>query len=32
MCPDFDPHVHRDVGDIVEAEIAGTVGLLPGGP
>jgi len=26
---DFDPHVHRDVGDIVEAEIAGTVGLLP---
>ena len=30
MCPDFDPHVHRDVGDIVEAEIAGTVGLLPG--
>ena len=30
ICPDFDPHVHRDVGDIVEAEIAGTVGLLPG--
>jgi len=30
LCPDFDPHVHRDVGDIVEAEIAGTVGLLPG--
>jgi hypothetical protein len=30
ICPDFDPHVHRDVGDIVEAEIAATVGLLPG--
>jgi hypothetical protein len=30
VCPDFDPHVHRDVGDMVEAEIAGTVGLLPG--
>jgi hypothetical protein len=30
ICPNFDPHVHRDVGDIVEAEIAGTVGLLPG--
>ena len=30
ICPDFDPHVRRDVGDIVEAEIAGTVGLLPG--
>ena len=30
VCPDFDPHVQRDVGDIVEAEIAGTVGLLPG--
>jgi len=30
LCPDFDPHVRRDVGDIVEAEIAGTVGLLPG--
>jgi hypothetical protein len=30
LCPDFDPHVHRDVGDLVEAEIAGTVGLLPG--
>ena len=31
ICPDFDPHVHRDVGDIVEAEIGGTVGLwLPG--
>jgi hypothetical protein len=30
ICPDFDPHVHRDVGDIVEAEMAGTVGLLPG--
>ena len=28
ICPAFDPHVHRDVGDIVEAEIAGTVGLL----
>jgi hypothetical protein len=27
ICPNFDPHVHRDVGDIVEAEIAGTVGL-----
>jgi len=30
ICPNFDPHVRRDVGDIVEAEIAGTVGLLPG--
>jgi hypothetical protein len=30
ICPDFDPHVHRDVGDIVEAEVGGTVGLLPG--
>ena len=30
ICPNFDPQVHRDVGDIVEAEIAGTVGLLPG--
>jgi hypothetical protein len=30
ICPDFDPHVRRDVGDIVEAELAGTVGLLPG--
>jgi hypothetical protein len=32
MCPDFDPHVLRDVGAIVEAEIAGMVRLLPGGP
>jgi hypothetical protein len=30
ICPDFDPEVHRDVGDIVEAEIGGTVGLRPG--
>jgi hypothetical protein len=30
ICPNFDPQVHRDVGDLVEAEIAGTVGLLPG--
>ncbi|MGE3541972.1 MAG: hypothetical protein AB7N91_31720 [Candidatus Tectimicrobiota bacterium] len=30
LCPDFDPQVHRDVGDILEAEVAGTVGLLPG--
>jgi hypothetical protein len=30
ICPDFDPQVHRNVGDIVEAEIVGTVGLLPG--
>ena len=30
ICPAFDRHVQRDVGDIVEAEIAGTVGLLPG--
>jgi hypothetical protein len=30
ICPNFDPDVHRDVGDIVETEIAGTVGLLPG--
>jgi hypothetical protein len=29
MCPHFDPQIHRDVGDIVEAEIAGMVGLLP---
>lgn len=31
VCPDFDPQVSRDVGDNIEAEIAGTVGLvLPG--
>jgi hypothetical protein len=30
ICPAFDRHVQRNVGDIVEAEIAGTVGLLPG--
>ena len=30
ICPNFDPHVRRDVGDIVEAEVAGSVGLLPG--
>jgi hypothetical protein len=30
ICPNFDPQVRRDVGDLVEAEIAGTVGLLPG--
>jgi hypothetical protein len=30
ICPHFDPQVHRDLGDLVEAEIAGTVGLLPG--
>ena len=30
ICPDFDPEVRRDVGDLVEAELAGTVGLLPG--
>jgi hypothetical protein len=30
ICPDFDPEVHRAVGDIVEAEMGGTVGLLPG--
>jgi hypothetical protein len=30
ICPNFDPHVRRDVDDIVEAEIAGTTGLLPG--
>ena len=30
ICPNFDPQVHRDVGDLVEAEIVGTVGLLPG--
>ena len=28
VCPDFDPQVSRDVGDSIEAEIAGTVGLL----
>jgi len=27
LCPDFDPDVRRDVGDIVEAEIASTVGI-----
>jgi hypothetical protein len=26
-CVHFDPDVHRDVGDIVEAELGGTVGL-----
>jgi hypothetical protein len=30
ICPNFDPQVRRDLGDLVEAEIAGTVGLLPG--
>ena len=30
ICPDFDPHVRRDVGDLVEADLAATVGLLPG--
>ena len=30
LCPDFDPYVRRDVGDIVEVELAGTLGLLPG--
>ena len=25
ICPNFDPHVRRDVGDIVEAEVAGGV-------
>jgi hypothetical protein len=30
ICPHFDPHVRRDLGDLVEAELAGTVGLLPG--
>jgi hypothetical protein len=27
LCPNFDPQVHRDVGDLVEAEVGGTVGL-----
>jgi hypothetical protein len=30
ICPNFDPQVRRDVGDLVEAEMAATVGLLPG--
>lgn len=30
LCPHYDPHVHRDVGDLVEVEVAATVGLLPG--
>jgi hypothetical protein len=30
LCPDFDPAVRRDVGDLLEAELAGTLGLLPG--
>lgn len=30
ICPNLDRHVQRDVGDIVEAEVAATVGLLPG--
>ncbi len=30
MGPGGDPEVHRDVGDRVEGEIAGPVGLLPG--
>ena len=30
ICPNFDPQVRRDLGDLVEAEIAGTVGLPPG--
>ena len=30
LCPDFDPDVRRDVGDLVEAELAATVGVLPG--
>jgi hypothetical protein len=30
ICPHFDPHVHRDVGDLVEVEVAGTVALLAG--
>ncbi len=30
LCPNFDPHVHRDVGDLVDAEVAVSVGLLPG--
>jgi hypothetical protein len=30
ICPNFDPQVRRDVGDLVAAVIAGTVGLLPG--
>jgi hypothetical protein len=30
ICPNLDRHVQRDVGDSVEAEVAGSVGLLPG--
>jgi hypothetical protein len=30
ICPNLDRHVQRHVGGIVEAEVAGSVGLLPG--
>ena len=30
ICPNLDRHVQRHVGDIVEAELTGSVGLLPG--
>jgi hypothetical protein len=30
ICPNLDRHVQRDVGDIVEAQLSATVGLLPG--
>lgn len=28
ICPDFDPKVDRNVGDIIQAEISGSVGLF----
>src|SRR3989441_1455286 len=30
ICPHLDRHVQRHVGDLVEAELTGSVGLLPG--
>lgn len=30
LCPNYDPRVHRDVGDLVDVEVAATFGLLPG--
>jgi hypothetical protein len=30
ICPNLDRHVQRHVGDLVEAELTGSVGLLPG--
>ena len=30
LCPNYDPRVRRDVGDLLEAEVAVSLGLLPG--